>query len=66
MLVNPVAQEAEIGGSWSEASPGKKLVRPYLNKQVGCVPSVILGMWEVYVGGLVSKTGPGKKLKIFI
>jgi hypothetical protein len=31
-LVIPVTWEAEIGESWFETSPGKKLVKPYLKK----------------------------------
>jgi hypothetical protein len=37
ILVIPATWEAEIKGSWFEASPGKKLARPYLNKKLGVV-----------------------------
>jgi hypothetical protein len=33
MSVIPVMPEAEMGGSWFETSPGKKLARSYLKKK---------------------------------
>jgi hypothetical protein len=37
MPIIPAVGEVEMGGSWFEASLGKKLARSHLNKEAGSV-----------------------------
>jgi hypothetical protein len=42
MPIIPITWKAEIGGLWFEASPDKKLLRPYLKVQAGHGGSYLL------------------------
>jgi hypothetical protein len=62
--VIPATQEAEIERILIRASPGKKLVRPHLNKTSWawwCVP--VIPTTQEDLGGSKSKAGPGTKSK---
>jgi hypothetical protein len=62
MPIIPATWEAKIGRLQYEASPGKKLARPYLREKLGMVVhTCIQATQEICVGRLRSKVSPRKK-----
>jgi hypothetical protein len=49
---NPSIWEVKAGGSWFQASQGKKKVRPYFKEQAGCVATYL---YPSYPGSGVRK-----------